>query len=142
MSDLTINITVDAFVFNPAVCNAKHSRIVPITQPNHTNLSLEREKVQAAVLPRHELQYSLPKDINPRVIDVATGKVRENRLGVYLHWVLPTVYRTAQMSAPSSFSPFNDATIKEKPIQNRWLIIRRIEPDSVVPKVVVLEVEA
>jgi len=130
-----ISIAVDAFVFNPAVCDGPNSRIAPITQPNYNYLSLEQEKVRADVLPQHELQYSLPKEINPRLVDIGSCTIRENRLGVYLHWVLPSVYRTGDTSA-SAFGEQRNATptLTFRSVPDRWLVVRRIKSNTMVPR--------
>ena len=130
-------MAVDAFVFNPAVCAGPDCRIAPITQPNYNYLTLQKEKVRADVFIPHDLQYSLPPEINSRLIDIGTGKIHKNRLGVYVHWVLPTFYRTGDFEQDKLHQQYdaNDAIAmpKDKPVPNRWLIIRTIQANSMVP---------
>jgi len=41
-----------------------------------------------------DLHAAKPSSINSRVTDLGNGAWRKQRLGVYLHWVLPPFYRS------------------------------------------------
>jgi len=140
---------LDAFVFNQPVCESKDQDyyIAPITQPNYNYLTLDVERVRADVLPPHHLEFSRPTEENPgarnpRLVDVGTGKIRENRVGVYLHWVLPLSLRTGSAPDPKESASSQDDGGKQrtihddmampeyKPVPNRWLVIRRVKPEN------------
>ncbi|KAF8627118.1 hypothetical protein AX15_004532 [Amanita polypyramis BW_CC] len=145
--------TLDAFVFNSAVSESMDQTydIAPITQPNYNYLILDSKRVRADVLPLHHLEYTRPtKDKpharNPRLVDVGTGAILEKRVGVYLHWVLPLSFRTgsvpkksesayrSQDSSDKQRTVYDDMAMPEyQSVPNRWLIIRRVKPES-IPK--------
>jgi hypothetical protein len=138
----TIAIQVDAFIFNEAVCSGPTYRIAPLTQPNYSFLSLDEGKTQSDVLQPVDLQYALPSKTNSRLTDLGTGKTQEHRLGVYVHWVLPTVYRTGETSDAASKRRRAGGTMKDpdevtapeyKPVPNRWLVVRRIKKGTMQP---------
>ena len=40
-----------------------------------------------------ELHASKPASLNARLYDLGSGQIRQNRVGVYVHWTLPPFYR-------------------------------------------------
>ncbi|KAA8897746.1 hypothetical protein FN846DRAFT_229229 [Sphaerosporella brunnea] len=138
----TIAIQIDAFIFNEAVCSGPTYRIAPITQPNYSFLSLDKGKTHSDVLEPVDLQYALPSGTNSRLTDLGTGLTRKHRLGVYVHWVLPTVYRTGETSEEESRKRRTGLTARDpdevtgpeyKPVPNRWLVVRRIKTGTMQP---------
>lgn len=147
--NLTIPMKLDAFVFNESVCEGEphDAKISPITQPNYTFLQLKDSLIQHDILEHVDLHNAIPKETNPRLNDLGTSEVRENRLGVYLHWVLPRFYRMGAAATPSaakdhteqrrerglhaSASANPDYTAPEFPrVPNRWLVIRSLDPHA------------
>lgn len=119
-----VPVKLDAFVFNPAVCDGKfdEAKIAPITQPNYTFLRVDEFVAQHDVLPHIDLHLSSPSSTNLRLMDLGTGQMRRRRTGVYLHWSLPRAYRrgiTPEKDAAQEASKF-------PPVPTRWLVIRRL----------------
>ncbi|KAF7590764.1 hypothetical protein BBP40_002379 [Aspergillus hancockii] len=150
MAELTLAVPMklDAFVFNESVCNGQpqDAKIAPITQPNYTFLQLEDGLIQNDILDHVDLHNAIPSTSNPRLYDLGMGQMRTNRLGVYLHWVLPRFYRTGIASTPSAASshahhrqqkglgtagPTPDVAAPVfRPLPNRWLVIRTLDPNA------------
>ncbi|PTB64500.1 hypothetical protein BBK36DRAFT_1179717 [Trichoderma citrinoviride] len=144
-SPLAIPVKLDAFIFNPDTCNGteiNQAKISPLTQPNYSYLQIKNFMLQNDVLRPIELHAAAPADRNSRITDLATGKTRQERLGVYLHWMIPRPYRTGaaatgqesnQSRAQRGLFTSNVASDKEDlatPLfpetPNRWLVIRKI----------------
>ncbi|KAH7322578.1 hypothetical protein B0I35DRAFT_476514 [Stachybotrys elegans] len=68
-------------------------RIAPLIQPDYSSLRAEgllaHDVMEQLQLSRHRL---LAKH-NTRFVNVATGEVRKERVGVYLSWTIPKTYR-------------------------------------------------
>jgi hypothetical protein len=162
-STVLVPLQLNAFVLNPKLCDPGDSKIAPITQPNYTFLRLTDNLITADVLDHVDLHCVSPANLNSRLTDLGTGKVYPDRIGVYLHWTLPQVYRSGTAAAkgtPNAAGP-GDPTATQaerklqqgyprpaaphpssqpdysapefRPVPNRWVIIRRIDPKS-VPK--------
>ncbi|KAK4153609.1 hypothetical protein C8A00DRAFT_33629 [Chaetomidium leptoderma] len=154
--NLAIPVKLDAFVFNKSVCNGKpgdattppDAKIAPITQPNYTFLRLDSNLIHSDVLAHTDLHDSIPWSNNPRLVDLGQGgAVRSQRLGVYLHWIVPRFYRRGVAATPSASAALAeqrraeglavppqtspDYSSPEFPqLPNRWLVIRRLDPDA------------
>ncbi|KAF1950576.1 hypothetical protein CC80DRAFT_496806 [Byssothecium circinans] len=142
---------LDAFVLNEAVCNSGLTRIAPITQPNYVSLRLDNHTIQHDVLPNIDLHNSRPASLNPRISKAYTAEFHDldqedprpppeelgagidrSRLGIYLHWTIPRLYRSAKSQAapPPSKDPKAPALAQTNPspvfprVPNRWLIVR------------------
>ncbi|KAK5655815.1 hypothetical protein OQA88_5353 [Cercophora sp. LCS_1] len=119
---------LDAFVLNPSACGKwPNSTLAPLAQPNFTWLRLDSQLMEPDVLPYHDLHNASPASANPRVTDLATGQPRTNRQGVYLHWMLPRVYR----SGPTQQTAENNSKLQYPSFRaapDRWLVIRRLHP--------------
>lgn len=162
-TNLLIPLKLDAFVFNEEVCNGSETeaKIAPISQPNYTFLRISQFLAQNDILEPVDLHNAAPSNLNSRLMDLGTGTVREERIGVYLHWIMPRPYRggnaatssfkqaSTQPSARSSRCqdshsdpthgnppPVESAAPTFPPTPNRWLIIRKLDPnaDTTVPK--------
>lgn len=165
---LLVPVQLQAFVLNPAVCNTggdddKGARIIPISQPNYTFLRLDNFLIQSDVLRHADLHNAAPAGTNSRLTDLgAPGSpaTRRNRCGVYLHWILPQLYRSGLSSADSvSASSHEQARLKRglppRPSPpgepgsarldpsastpefhqppTRWIVLRKLDLESVEP---------
>lgn len=154
--NLTVPIKLDAFIFNQSVCNNEDHqkvKIAPITQPNYTFLRMNDYLVQHDVLHHVDLHNSAPSSRNSRFTDIGQGTTRQNRVGVYLHWMIPKPFRSGVAGTASAHTKLSDveramgmyrnldAIILESresdstgpsfpAIPNRWLVIRTLDPQS------------
>ncbi|KAF5536848.1 hypothetical protein FNAPI_11622 [Fusarium napiforme] len=139
---LLLPVKLDAFVFNGEVCDgvgAHSAKIAPITQPNYTFLQLEDHLAQNDILDHVDLHAAAPKEKNQRYVDIGKvidGKVavRQNRVGVYVHWSLPRPLRSGIANTEGGGTLQNQdldpRAPKYPPIPNRWLVIRRFDPKA------------
>lgn len=166
---LLVPIQLQAFVLNPAVCNTgkdddNGARIVPITQPNYTFLRLDNYLIQSDILNHADLHNAAPAELNLRMTDLGTRPMptpRRNRHGVYLHWILPQMYRSGIAAADSvswdrheadrikrglpprtkpspsaaKDSPTMPTTSTPELLQppTRWIIVRKLDLNSISP---------
>ncbi|KAK3307147.1 uncharacterized protein B0T15DRAFT_166212 [Chaetomium strumarium] len=148
--NLAVPVKLDAFVFNEQVCDGgpREAKIAPLTQPNYTFLQLSDSLIQNDILNHVDLHNSIPAASNPRLRDLGrNGAVRSNRLGVYLHWMIPRFYRSGVAATPSAESKHAPERRKKgfaavdpsaadysspefSPLPNRWLVIRKLDPDA------------
>ncbi|EEY21589.1 conserved hypothetical protein [Verticillium alfalfae VaMs.102] len=116
-----IPVKVDAFVFNSKVCDGippepagtgegneptetrlpipTAAKIAPITQPNYTFLRLDRDYIQPDIQNPVDLNNSWPSGFNSRFTDLGSDTTRKRRVGVYLHWTMPRLYRSGIAAA-------------------------------------------
>ena len=73
-------------------------------------------------------------------MDLGTGKMRENRLGVYLHWIMPRPYRSGVTATPESSSKktltaeaIDPSAPKFRDPPTRWLVIRKLDSSTIQP---------
>ncbi|KAJ5105024.1 hypothetical protein NUU61_002371 [Penicillium alfredii] len=152
--NVTIPFKLDAFVLNETLSSPdpNEAKIAPITQPNYTFLQLEDQLLQHDILDPVDLHNAFPASSNSRLYDLGKGKPRTNRMGVYLHWVMPRFYRTGTAATPSAASDHGEqrkaqglhsAAADEKPdytapafrqLPNRWLVIRKLDPSAETTK--------
>lgn len=108
-----------------------------------------------------DLHDAVPAATNSRVTDIGSGKTRESRLGVYLHWTIPQFYRMGSSSAGGSKDPTQNTSAAQaerkrrqgfpssdaqaprngakadttspsfRPLPNRWLVTRRLDKSSI-----------
>jgi hypothetical protein len=164
---LLVPLQLQAFVLNPAVCNEDGddgARITPITQPNYTFLRLDNFVLQSDVLKHADMHNAAPSNTNSRMTDLGArpdpahpeAADRRNRHGVYVHWILPQLYRTGLAlsdSVPESRRnherlrrglPPKDGNLKpgegtatkspEYPqTPTRWIMVRKLDLDSIDP---------
>ncbi|KAJ2903782.1 uncharacterized protein MKZ38_009348 [Zalerion maritima] len=162
-TNVLVPLKLDAFVLNPKCCDSDNYKIAPITQPNYTFLRLKRADnlLESDLLDQVDLHACKPASLNPRLTDLgseaptAEERLHHNRLGVYLHWVLPQLYRSGSGAAPEAAA--RDAEEKHKTgyssktgqdpalgeqdtsapefrqAPNRWMVTRRLEPGSYSP---------
>jgi hypothetical protein len=141
MENIIVPIDLTAFSLSPQCCDSKLSQIAPITQPNYIGLRLDEHLIQHDVLEHVDFHLTTPSENNPRVSDLGTrnpktGKpeLRKNRLGVYLHWSLPRMYRSGTQQADGAKPPAHAvdggtdaANPTFRPVPNRWLVVRRLK---------------
>lgn len=158
--NLLIPLKLDAFVFNEKVCDGKptEAKVAPITQPNYTFLRLDKSVVQNDILPHVDLHHAAPASVNSRFTDLGTQEPRKTRIGVYLSWMMPRVYRSGIASTSSvpdpnvkrskagfretPGGPVDDHSVPEfRDTPTRWLVLRIIDPTTMVPAGVVPEVQ-
>lgn len=148
-SNLSIPLKLDAFVLNPPVCSGgeNDAKIAPITQPNYTFLRLTNFIVQNDILDHVDLHHTTPAELNSRLTDLGTEQRRKHRQGVYLHWMLPRVYRAGTANtegapnnrgrdglAPPEVPDNEDTSAPQfRLVPSRWLVIRRLHPGTAVP---------
>ncbi|KAL8769553.1 MAG: hypothetical protein Q9209_004484 [Squamulea sp. 1 TL-2023] len=142
-------MNVDAFVLNRAVCETGLTRIAPITQPDYAGLRLEKSQIRADILSHVNVDYSQPASTNTRIsateapneeqVDPSQPQsgekfgspLRANRIGVYLHWSLPRMYRAGTMAAEGTKTRDNNQNTSSQPtfyqVPTRWLVGRRIK---------------
>ncbi|KAL8692919.1 MAG: hypothetical protein Q9218_002145 [Villophora microphyllina] len=156
-----VPLKLNAFALTPGTCASTNKYyIAPITQPNYTFLRLHDNLIVPDILDHVDLHQVSPASLNPRLTDLGTGQTHQNRLGVYVHWTLPPVYRAGSAAAPTSsgtsdpdhtdrklsqgypsssaaapsFGAATDyGTPDFRPVPNRWLIIRHINATSIAP---------
>ncbi|KAK6524175.1 hypothetical protein TWF694_005835 [Orbilia ellipsospora] len=138
--NLSVPMKLDAFVLNPDVCD-QDARIAPITQPNYTFLRIENFVLQNDTLDHVDVHNAKPAKYNQRVTSVLGSEdpanLRSNRLGVYVHWILPRLYRIGASATPESSSnqPGSDSSQAPAPTYpntpNRWLVIRTLDPNAI-----------
>ncbi|KAI1194795.1 hypothetical protein F5X97DRAFT_346288 [Nemania serpens] len=115
-------VKLDAYMLNASACgDFPDATLAPLAQPNFTFLRLDSALMEPDVLPYHDLHNASPAADNPRVTDLAMGTPRLERQGVYLHWMLPRIYRSGvqQKTAEDRDSL---KTPKYRSAPDRWLI--------------------
>ena len=150
-SNVSIPMKLDAFVFNQDVCNGKETeaKIAPIAQPNYTFLRIDDYLLQNDLLDSVNLSHASPETTNARLRDLGnsgTGEnidqnIYKNRLGVYLHWIIPRPYRmgaaaTGDSSASKQARDSDDVDPSAPNFRNpptRWLVIRKLHMNLIRP---------
>ncbi|KAH8702269.1 hypothetical protein BGW36DRAFT_458996 [Talaromyces proteolyticus] len=150
-STLAVPMKLDAFILNEKVCtdnsDAKTlAKIAPITQPNYTFLRLKHNILQNDIQPHTDLHNTTPVELNSRATDLSTGDPRKNRMGVYVHWMIPPVYRSGTAATKSGTKDHDKEGLQKpisedvdnnaaqfRPIPTRWLVIRRLHLDTAKP---------
>jgi hypothetical protein len=141
MENIVIPVDLTAFALSPPCCDEdpKASKIAPITQPNYIGLRLDDSLIRHDLLDPIDFHLTSPATLNPRLTDLGTvpPQFRANRLGIYLHWSLPRLYRSARADADSTTKA---KAVKADPTQknadpsnpvfrnvpNRWLVVRHL----------------
>ncbi|KAF7563165.1 hypothetical protein G7046_g950 [Stylonectria norvegica] len=148
--NVAIPVKLDAFVLNKDSGDGKLTgedgkthelaKIAPITQPNYTFLRIQDFVLQNDVLDHVDIHNASPRELNSRLTDLGTGELRENRMGVYLHWMVPRPYRSGakapkRASATGSKSQDHEevAPVFRNP-PTRWVVIRKIDPKAETTK--------
>ncbi|KAL8692914.1 MAG: hypothetical protein Q9224_003863 [Gallowayella concinna] len=114
---------------------ADQAYLAPLTTPNFNSLQLDSEFIQ------HDIFDDLPS--GPYLSSADIYRVSQGRTGIYVHWILPKLYRngitgsaTADVQARAAQAGFSSASAEPgQPIfpqvPTRWVIMRRImRPDG------------
>ncbi len=104
---------VDAYILNPSVI-AETYFVAPNTRPSYDSLLPGPRNLRHDFVPPVDLRNAFPWQHNSRIADPLSRKVIESRLGIYLHWCVPKIFRTGKADAggPAS-SP--DGLTRERP---------------------------
>ena len=98
-----VPLKLNAFALTPPTCATTNNySITPITQPNYTFLRLHDNLIVPDVLDHVDLHQVAPANLNSRLTDLGSGQLHQNRVGVYIHWTLPPVYRAGSAAAPTA----------------------------------------
>src|SRR5215472_12453248 len=133
MENIAIPLDVSAFALSPECCKGL-SRIAPITQPDYVGLRLDESLIQHDILDQADFHLTAPAKFNLRLSDLDSNpsQYRKNRLGVYLHWTLPRLYRSGSQYSDNT-QKVKDTRLKPDnpqqdvsqpvypPVPNRWL---------------------
>ena len=93
-SVVLVPLILDAFVLNERLCGSERSsKIAPLNRPDYSGLG-HGTFLRADIFPKVDLHTASPATVNSRVSDLSTGQIRKDRLGIYLHWVLPKAFRS------------------------------------------------
>ena len=95
------SMNLDAFILNTSVFGKTYF-IAPLSRPDHSSF-LPGIFSKPDAIPMVDIDGAYPWSKNSRIADVTQKEqVRENRLGVYLHWCLPQAFRTSDASSEES----------------------------------------
>src|SRR6218665_1648516 len=108
-----VPLSVDAFVLSPPLfASDRKSKISPLNLPDYSGLRYG-SLLKADVIPSVRLHAASPVEVNTRITDVyGTGKPRADRMGVYLHWVLPRGFRTGITTSYSAKEQHNQQRVE------------------------------
>ncbi|KAK2465641.1 hypothetical protein APHAL10511_002185 [Amanita phalloides] len=143
-SNVCVPMKVEAYRLNAASANGP-SRLAPLSQPDYTRLRIDK-RLSHDILGDVDLQDTARgPEISNRVTNLATGELRRERFGMYIHWVLPRFYRTGIAATESAASKLADLRSKHghpEPTGNigerdpqsptyrtlppRWIVVRHI----------------
>lgn len=135
---------LDAFTLSPKSCSPDANILIaPLTQPSYVGLRLDGSIIQHDVLNHVDLHNTTNPASNPRITDIGSpdAALKQKRLGVYLHWSLPRMYRTATAAADTAqgYPGSNVAASPNpnpvfRPVPNRWLVVRNLKSsDPIIP---------
>ena len=135
MENVCIPIGLDAFTLSAKSCDDPNILISPLTQPAYVGLRLDSSIIQRDILNHVDLHNTTPTASNSRVTDLGStdAALKKNRLGVYLHWTLPRLYRTGASADSKDYKTGTDdpTLLNQNPVfrrvPNRWLIVRKLK---------------
>ena len=88
-----IPTALQAYIVSEDFASSKN-RVAPLIQPNYAALRADSNLLKHDVL--EQLDFSstrLKAQFNTRFVNVAQGETYRQRVGVYLSWCLPRIYR-------------------------------------------------
>jgi hypothetical protein len=94
----TVSMKVDAFVLNAEIFKDNYY-VTPLNRPDYSALKPGRTTLKHDFIPPVVLETVNSKEKHPRIVDPSGNKT--GRLGVYLHWVVPKVFRVGKATVPS-----------------------------------------
>ncbi|KAK4083812.1 uncharacterized protein Triagg1_1474 [Trichoderma aggressivum f. europaeum] len=131
------------------------ARVAPLIQPNYAALRSDSNLLKHDVIEQLNLSSTrLKAKFNTRFVNVASGGVYGQRVGVYLSWCLPRLYRmgstaTDLLSSDEAVLDYEKTLLREGFIShtgeddaleagklkfhhapNRWLVFRIVQPES------------
>jgi hypothetical protein len=128
-----VPVKLDAYSLNQSACGTyPDSTLAPLAQPNFTWLRLDSNLMEPDVLPYHDLHNASPWYKNPRITDLGSGQPRFERMGVYLHWMIPRIYRSGSVHPTAE----GQAGVQKPQFHlspDRWLVVRRLHPGTFKP---------
>lgn len=93
-----VGMRVDAYILNTSVV-ADTYFLAPSEKPAYERLLPGCSYLRHDVIPSVGLETSSPWQQNSRIADVESGNVINSRLGIYLHWCVPKVFRSGEAHA-------------------------------------------
>ncbi|KAF2147998.1 hypothetical protein K461DRAFT_302364 [Myriangium duriaei CBS 260.36] len=157
-STIVVPMTVHAFVVSEDFPQSE-LQMAPVTMPDFSLLQPEAGQITHDIMEQLDVSYwSTQAPYNSRFVDLTTGNIRRDRVGVYLSWCLPRLYRSSITSTTSAaqaqdhrsragFRPsLETATNKVeteraqfRPAPDRWIIVRRSRSGDGSDRCVMLE---
>jgi len=74
-----------------------------LTDSSYAFLRLRDHLLESDLLDHVDLHAAKPAASNQRITDIGSGRLRANRLGVYVHWVLPPFYRLGTAATTNDY---------------------------------------
>ncbi|MCJ1395663.1 hypothetical protein MMC18_008549 [Xylographa bjoerkii] len=147
-----VPLVLDAFILNEKLCGLNRStKVPPLNRPDYSGLG-HGSFLRPDILPAVDLHTASPASINSRISNISTGKVRQDRLGVYIHWILPKAFRSGIAATESAKAEHDKRRFEHgypaaenretqptdtpdfRPVPDRWLVFRfiakAVKPDG------------
>jgi hypothetical protein len=107
-----VPVALQALVIGQDFPQTKY-RIVPLIQPNYNALCTDGGLVKHDLMDQINLSHlRLKAEYNSRFVDLTSGQAIGERLGVYLSWCLPRVYRTGITATDQARAEHGDAKVR------------------------------
>ena len=130
-SAVLVPIKLHAFVASEDFPESQY-HIAPLIQPNYAALRTD-ELLRHDIIEQLDLSAArLQAKHNTRFVDVTSGQARRDRVGVYLSWTLPRVYRSGMTATPSAEPDHDVAQMRAGFVPSDR--VRRVQATSVPPK--------
>lgn len=108
-----IPVKLQAFVVTEDYGESQY-RVAPLIQPDYGALRAESGLIQHDVFDELEIsEANLTARCNTRFMEVTTGNVRKERLGVYLSWCLPKTYRAGIVASKAAVDDHGEAMLRK-----------------------------
>ncbi|KAK7419841.1 hypothetical protein QQZ08_010675 [Neonectria magnoliae] len=128
-----IGMKVDAYILNTSVVGDTFF-LAPTSQPQYGSLLPGQFNLRHDVEAPLDVRNASPWQQNSRIADIASKQVRKSRLGIYLHWCVPKVFRAGRTDAGgvqrsedgSTSERQGSGTIEYESVPDRWLIFRHM----------------
>ncbi|KAK0713176.1 hypothetical protein B0T26DRAFT_804057 [Lasiosphaeria miniovina] len=142
---VVVPMALQAFIVSGDFSSSAY-QVAPLVLPDFAALRSRQGEIGHDLMDQLDMSYwRLQARYSPRFVDVRTGRVRDDRTGVYLSWCLPRLYRTGTTKTKGVTvtedakkahdenrvrSGFNRATLEEgdvyfRPVPDRWVIARK-----------------
>ncbi|OJJ42376.1 hypothetical protein ASPZODRAFT_20494 [Penicilliopsis zonata CBS 506.65] len=126
-ASLLVPIKLDIFAIGDPAAYASHCPSVTLLPTNpfdYSRLRLEPKTLHADLQEHADFASARPAAANPRLVDVATGRPRDNVSGVYLSWTLPQIYRRETIALPGAPRAPGAPGVVAPAAPNRWMVAR------------------